>query len=60
MSKRKKLHEAAVLLGSKGGDKGGPAGGIARMAALSPEERKALARKAAATRWAKVRKDAGK
>src|SRR5207245_2033120 len=43
----------AVALGRKGGKKGGPKGGSARMAALTPDERSALARKAARARWAK-------
>lgn len=38
---------AAVALGRLGGKKGGPA----RMAKLTPEERSALAKKAAAKRW---------
>jgi len=38
---------AAVALGRLGGKKGGPA----RMAKLTPEERTALAKKAAAKRW---------
>jgi hypothetical protein len=36
---------------SKLGKKGGPKGGKARTAALTPEQRKELARKAAAKRW---------
>ena len=40
---------AAVALGRKGGLKGGPA----RTAALTPQQRKDLARKAAAARWGK-------
>ena len=40
---------AAVALGRKGGLKGGPA----RIAALNPEQRKELARKAAEARWGK-------
>jgi hypothetical protein len=40
---------AAVALGRKGGLKGGPA----RRAALTPEERKESARKAAEARWGK-------
>jgi hypothetical protein len=39
---------AAVALGRKGG----PVGGKARAAKLSPEQRAEIARKAAATRWA--------
>jgi len=37
--------------GRKGGKIGGPKGGRARMAALTPEERSALARRAARARW---------
>lgn len=40
---------AAVALGRKGGLKGGPA----RTAALTPEQRKDSARKAAEARWAR-------
>ena len=40
---------AAVALGKLGGAKGGKA----RAAKLSPAKRKAIAKKAAATRWAK-------
>lgn len=40
---------AAVALGRRGGLKGGPA----RKAALSPEQRKESARKAAEARWGK-------
>jgi len=40
---------AAVALGRRGGLKGGPA----RKAALTPEERKESARKAAEARWGK-------
>ena len=43
----------AVALGRRGGKKGGPKGGTARMAALTPAERRALARRAAAARWSK-------
>jgi len=43
----------AVALGRKGGAKGGPA----RAAALSPERRKEIARKAVAARWAKAKGD---
>ena len=45
MKKRKNPH--AVALGRKGGKKGGPA----RAAKLTPEERRASARKAAQARW---------
>ena len=40
-------HRAAVMLGRKGGKKGGKA----RAAKLSPERRSEIARKAAAARW---------
>jgi len=43
----------AVALGRRGGKKGGPKGGTARMAALTPAERRALARRAAVARWSK-------
>jgi hypothetical protein len=40
-------------MGKKGGKAGGSKGGKARMESLTPEQRKALARKAAAARWGK-------
>ena len=46
----------AVALGRRGGKKGGPKGGTARMAALTPAERRALAQRAAAARWSKKKK----
>lgn len=45
-------------MGRKGGLKGGHKGGKARMAALKPEERKELARKAANKRWQKPHRPA--
>jgi hypothetical protein len=42
-------NEAAVALGKLGGKKGGKA----RAAKLSPEQRKGIAKKAAAARWQK-------
>lgn len=46
-------HTYAVTFGSRGGKK--------RMASLTPEQRKALARKAARARWGKTKgKPAGK
>ena len=42
-------HQAAVLLGRKGGQKGGKA----RAAKLTPERRREIARKAARARWSK-------
>ncbi len=44
---------AAVALGRKGGKKGG----AARAKALTPEQRKEIARKAAAARWGKADPD---
>lgn len=49
MAKAKNPH--AVALGRKGGLKGGKA----RFAAMTPQERRALARKAARARWAKAK-----
>jgi general stress protein YciG len=43
-------------MGRKGGKAAGGKGGKARMAALTPEQRKELARKAARARWAKAKK----
>jgi hypothetical protein len=43
-------------MGRKGGKAAKGKGVKARMAALSPEERKALASKAAHARWAKTRR----
>ncbi len=40
-------HDAAVKLGRLGGKKGGPA----RAAKLTPEERRAIAKNAAKSRW---------
>jgi hypothetical protein len=42
-----KKNPHAVALGRRGGKKGGPA----RAAKLTPEERRAIARKAAQARW---------
>jgi hypothetical protein len=42
-------------MGKRGGKKGGPKGGKSRMNALTPEERKELARKAANKRWENAR-----
>lgn len=47
MAKHKNPH--AVALGRKGGKKGG----LARAAKLTPEQRRASARKAAEARWKK-------
>lgn len=45
----KKKNPAAVALGKLGAKKGG----VARAASLSPDERRAIAKKAAAKRWGK-------
>jgi len=42
-------------MGKRGGKKGGPKGGKSRMNALTAEERKELARKAANKRWENAR-----
>jgi hypothetical protein len=54
--KRDLISEVMRKMGKKGGRAGGKKGGKARMAALTPDERKALARKAVQTRWAKAKK----
>jgi hypothetical protein len=43
-------------MGRKGGKKGGKKGAKMRAEALTPERRTQIARKAAKTRWAKVKK----
>jgi len=43
-------------MGRRGGKAAGGKGGKKRMAALSPQERKDLARKAAQARWGKAKK----
>jgi hypothetical protein len=48
-ARQKRKNPAAVALGKLGGIKGGRA----RAAKLSPEERKAIAQRAAQARWAK-------
>jgi len=50
MEERKDPH--AVALGRKGGKKGGKA----RWAAVSKEQRRAIARKAALARWSQAKK----
>ncbi len=54
--KRDLVSEVMRQMGKKGGKAGGKKGGKARMAALTPEQRKELARKAVRTRWAKAKK----
>jgi len=55
MPERKK-NPHAVALGKLGGRAGAGKGAAARFAKMTDEERTALARKAASTRWAKVKK----
>jgi hypothetical protein len=43
-------------MGRKGGKAAGGKGGKIRMAALTPEQRKELAKKAAQARWARTKK----
>ena len=52
--KRKLISEVMREMGKKGGKAGGKKGGKARMASLTPEQRKELARKAVQARWAKA------
>lgn len=54
--RRKLITEVMREMGRKGGKAAKGKGVKARMAALSPEERKALASKAAKARWAKAKK----
>jgi hypothetical protein len=54
--RRNLISEVMREMGKKGGKAAGGKGGRKRMAALSPEERKALASKAANARWAKARR----
>ena len=54
--RRKLISEVMREMGRKGGKAAKGKGVRARMAALSPEERKALASKAAKARWAKAKK----
>jgi hypothetical protein len=48
--KKRRKNPAAVMLGRRGGLKGGKA----RAAALSAEERRAIAKKAAEARWTRM------
>ena len=50
MTEEEALRRHLSKLGKKGGLKGGPA----RMATLTPKQRTALAKKAAAARWGKA------
>jgi len=51
----KRKNPAAVALGRLGGKAAAGAGVKARYAAMTSDERRALARKAARARWAKVK-----
>jgi len=55
--RRDLISEVMREMGKKGGKAAGGKGGRKRMAALTPEERKELARKAAKARWAKRKKN---
>jgi hypothetical protein len=50
------ISEIMREMGRKGGKAAGGKGGRKRMAALTAEQRKALARKAAKARWEKTKK----
>ncbi len=50
---RNKLSTEALEYFRKQGAKGGKIGGKARLEKMTPEERSAVAKKAAAARWAK-------
>jgi hypothetical protein len=54
--RRNLISEVMREMGKKGGKAAGGKGGRKRMAALSPDERKELARKAAKARWAQAKK----
>ena len=54
--RRDLISEVMREMGRKGGKAAGGKGGKKRMAALTPEERKELATKAALARWAKAKK----
>ena len=58
--KRDLVSDVMREMGRKGGKAGGKKGGKVRMAALSSEERKELARKAVQTRWAKAKRKSKK
>jgi hypothetical protein len=53
--KRELISEVMRKMGKKGGKAGGKKGGKARMASLTSEQRKELARKAVRARWAKAK-----
>jgi hypothetical protein len=53
---RRSVKDAALELIRAWGREGGKKGAKARWAGVSPEQRRALAKKAAAARWKKTRK----
>lgn len=53
---KKKLPEDIRAYFAKEGAKGGKIGGTKRSASMTPEERTALAKKAAAARWKKAKR----
>ena len=53
--KRDLVSKVMREMGRKGGKAAGGKGGKARMAALTPEQRKELARKAAQARWSRTK-----
>jgi hypothetical protein len=55
--KRELISEVMREMGKRGGKAGGKKGGKARMAALTPGERKELARKAVQSRWARTKNE---
>jgi hypothetical protein len=57
MKSTKKIHRKKNVHAQALGRLGGLKGGKARAAALAPEERSAIARKAVLARWAKAREE---
>ncbi len=56
MAKKRRKNPHAVALGKKGAAKGAKKAAAARWANVPPEERSALARKAARARWELAKK----
>ena len=54
--RRDLISEVMREMGKRGGKAGGKKGGKARMASLTSEQRKKLAKKAVQTRWARAKK----
>lgn len=52
----RELRDYFSAQGKKGGKIGGKKGGLTRAANLTPEQRSAIAKKAAATRWKAAKK----